>query len=212
MTFCLIQVEVVDRTRHVSIAVADLLLHGCEGCACGLCHVLHLRGLDGYEGQCAFDTCLILVDDRLVEIAVLEHVGNNLVVGCAFAGDLSRRADEVVTCGAKLVEVLQTHHVAAVGHDELQVRLIPQDTGQRGDVDPACVIVRHVIIAIIYADGPAAHTLMHLLLLQPATAVTAEHDAVVAVLSGIFLEGIAHHTLHHAGVTGAVLSVAAEDA
>ena len=65
-------------------------------------------------------------------VATSKHVADNLVVGSTVVWDLCRRADEIVAGVTKLVEIFQTHHVAAVSHDELQMRNVLQDTGLRG--------------------------------------------------------------------------------
>ena len=67
-------------------------------------------------------------------VATSKHVADNLVVGSTVVWDLCRRADEIVAGVTQLVEILQTHHAAAISHDELQMRDVtfePKFEGRR---------------------------------------------------------------------------------
>ena len=89
------------------------------------------------------------------------------------------------------------------------MRQILQHIGQRGDIDPTTVI-RILRIAEVYTEGTIGPAL-DLLAQQPTASVTPEYETIVTVIGGIVVEGIAHHTIHHNGVRGTLLSVAARN-
>ena len=90
---------------------------------------------------------VIGVDDAFVQVtAVFKQVWHYQLVGCAIAGNLRWRANQIVCHIAQLIAVFYAHHVATVGKDETQLRqhalvLQPlQRSGHLGDVHPLAVV------------------------------------------------------------------------
>ena len=108
--------------------------------------------LDITDEQRVMDLIKEVRPDALIHCAArFVEVGQNLFVGRTLAGNLRRRADEVVGGLAQFVAHLGAHHVAAVGKDELQLLQPFQRTGHLRDVhplQPLAATVHTVVLAV----------------------------------------------------------------